>query len=142
MALINEEKILELAALSVEEKTAQARCDYDSIIQSMESKGTQTAQEVRESIDILAATVVFGNYAFSQTERDFLENTIDLKKDDAYKLQHECEEYFYDAATVFRTNLSEQEREKVAEIMVLLATVDGHISKKELRWLRKILHVI
>ena len=142
MSVINDERIAQLSALSVEEKTTLARANYETVLKAAETKGDEAKEKIRESIYILASAIIFGNYAFSETERVFLEATIELKKEKALELKHECEEYFYDAIDVLKSTLGEEDIEKLLEIMVLIATVDEHASKKEKKWLRKLINNI
>lgn len=142
MSVINEEKLAQLTELSAEEKTSLAKENYGAIIKSVEQLGEEKVQQARDGIHIIAAAIVFGNHAFSQTESNFLQETIELSKEKALSLKYDAEEYFSDTVLFMKETLGEKEFEKLIEIAVFVATVDNHASKKEMKWLRKLRVII
>jgi len=146
----NEERINQIMNMPYEEKVKCARANYEAIMASVDTSWQQVKPDdadhpvnaVRKSMYVLSAVIVFGNYCFSEVESNFLTEAIDLEKSMINELKHDCKEYFIDAVQVFRKYLHTEQREQLTEIMLLLATVDGHTSKKEMKWINKTLEFI
>ena len=150
MRELTDDKIQALIALEYNKKIALAEENFQAIMTQVDpqwKKGVAVeanspAEAVKNSVAILASLIVFEDYCFSQKEVALLTQTLDLDAAAIKKLQYEAKDYFKDAMFTFEVRLDEVSKEKLAQIMILLATVDEHASKDEIRWIRKILQFI
>lgn len=144
-------KLNQVNTMTYAQKVDVARSDFEAIMNSVDPKwkincvinnglGTPCiARDIRTGIHLLAALIASGDNWFTEDERIFLEKTIDIGASDIDVLKKEGKKYFSNAMNLFRSHLRTEEREKLAEIMIILATIDGTLSGKELKWIKKML---